>query len=134
MAPGGDDPGRHADQDRDEGGQRGEEQRRLGAVEDRLDDRAPEEDRLPEVALEEPPVPAPELDQQGLVEAQLAAQASHVLGRRVGPGDHARGVAGRQVHQDERHRRHHQHHGAERQEPPREVGLHGSGARTASEG
>ena len=126
MAAGRHDAGRHAEQHRHQRRRRREEQGRLGPVQDGLHHGPAQEDRGPQVPLEEPPVPAPELDEERPVQPQLAVEPRHVLRRGVGAGDHARRVAGGEVHEHERHRRHHQHDRHQGQEAPDDVDLHWS--------
>ena len=119
--------GRHAERDGDQGRVEGQQDRRLGAIHDRLQHRTAQEDRLAEVAPRQPPVPAEELDVKGRVEAQLALDARDVVRARVGAGDDRGRIAGGEVDQHEGDGGDDEDDGNERQQAPRDVRLHAPG-------
>src|SRR5262249_47220674 len=122
--PGGEDPDRDGEDDRDDQGGDGESDSGRQPLTDQPGDRAVGEDRRAAVALEEPADPGAELDEERPVEAELVVDAGDVLGRRVVTGDDGGGITRRDVEEREDEQGHHPHHGDGGQEPAEEVDGH----------
>ena len=100
-AEGGDPTDDYAAEDRNGGGEGGEDERVLEGVDD---DRAGGEragNRPPQIAVERARQPGPELHDDGLVQPELAGQGRPVLGRRGRPQQRSERIARRELQRGE---------------------------------
>ena len=122
-------PGRqdsHRDRRQNRDDQRRDRQRhgRFEALLDEFRDRQVGEDRNAEIALQEAPHPAAELDVDGLVEAELGADADDVFDRRGIAGDDRGGIARAQIQKREDKDCDDRHDRDRRQDAPDDIGEH----------
>jgi hypothetical protein len=117
---------RYAEEHREDGPEEGYAQGGLQARGHQPRNWVPADERRPQVAPEQVAHPPRELHEDRIVQSELVSKRLLLLSRRLLINDHANGVAGRDLHQEEGHSPHEEDDGHCRQKPPYEVLLHPS--------